>query len=118
MAQMSQAVAQLASNLDTLNSNDLKELRFLVDQRIKAAEVREVNQAREQIKAIADRVGLPLSEILGTKGMSASNREPLPAKYRNPENANETWTGRGARPKWVSAALASGKQLEQLAVKS
>ena len=32
-------------------------------------------------------------------------------KYRNPENADETWSGRGRQPKWVQAALAGGETL-------
>jgi DNA-binding protein H-NS len=35
-------------------------------------------------------------------------------KYRNPDNPNETWTGRGKRPKWLNDALASGKSLDDL----
>jgi DNA-binding protein H-NS len=35
-------------------------------------------------------------------------------QYRNPENPAETWSGRGARPAWVKAALAAGKTLEDL----
>ena len=114
MAQMSQAAQQLASNLDTLNSSDLKELRLIVDQRIRTAEAREMQAARDQIQAIAKSVGMSPSEILGHKAPAASRE----IKYRNPDNSKETWTGRGARPKWVGAALEAGKTLEQLQVKS
>ena len=37
------------------------------------------------------------------------------AKYRNPETGN-TWTGRGIRPKWIEAALAAGKSLDDLLI--
>lgn len=110
MAQTSQAVAQLASNLDTLGSADLKQLRLLVDQSIRTAEAREMQAARDQIQAIAKSVGMSPAEILGHKAPTVTRD----VKYRNPENSSETWTGRGARPKWVGAALASGKTLDQL----
>ncbi len=35
----------------------------------------------------------------------------LPAKYRNPLNPNQTWTGRGVDPAWVASLRSSG-QLE------
>ena len=35
----------------------------------------------------------------------------LPAKYKNPLNPNQTWTGRGVEPAWV-AALREAGQLE------
>lgn len=38
-------------------------------------------------------------------------------KYRNPDNAKETWTGRGKQPRWVGAALSSGKTLDDLLIK-
>jgi DNA-binding protein H-NS len=41
---------------------------------------------------------------------------PVPPKYRNPDNPSETWAGRGLRPRWLAAALKSGKKLEDLAI--
>lgn len=37
----------------------------------------------------------------------------LPIKYRDGEN---TWTGRGSQPRWLRAALAEGKTIEQFQV--
>ena len=41
----------------------------------------------------------------------------LPPKYRNPKNRNETWAGRGHRPRWLARALKTGKRLEAFAFK-
>jgi DNA-binding protein H-NS len=38
------------------------------------------------------------------------------AKYRNPENPSETWAGRGLRPRWLAAAIKSGKKIEDFAI--
>jgi DNA-binding protein H-NS len=32
------------------------------------------------------------------------------AKYRNPKNPSETWTGRGKQPRWLVAEMRSGKK--------
>ena len=56
-------------------------------------------------------------EIAGSLSLEASmtiSRTSL--KYRNPDNSAETWTGRGRQPKWVAAALASGKSLDDLKI--
>lgn len=37
-------------------------------------------------------------------------------RYRNPQNASETWSGRGERPDWLEDALAAGASLEDLAI--
>ena len=41
----------------------------------------------------------------------------LPPLYRNPKNRNETWAGRGNRPRWLTAAIKGGKKLEAFAIK-
>ena len=44
------------------------------------------------------------------------SRAPAAAKYRHPENAALTWSGRGRKPLWFVAALDAGKSPEDLAV--
>ena len=44
-------------------------------------------------------------------------RRSLAPKFRNPAKPSETWAGRGNRPRWLIAALKSGKKLEAFAVK-
>jgi len=46
-----------------------------------------------------------------------SKGRELPPLYRNPKNAEETWAGRGNRPRWLTAALKSGKKLESFLIK-
>jgi DNA-binding protein H-NS len=40
----------------------------------------------------------------------------IAAKYRNPENSAETWAGRGLKPRWLAAAIKSGKKIEDFAI--
>src|ERR671918_554736 len=34
-------------------------------------------------------------------------------KYINPDNPDQTWSGRGQQPKWLKEALVNGKTLEE-----
>ena len=43
-------------------------------------------------------------------------RGPVAPKYRNPANPAETWAGRGLKPRWLAAAIKSGKELEDFAI--
>jgi DNA-binding protein H-NS len=46
-------------------------------------------------------------------------RRPYPKvlpNYRNPAEPSETWSGRGNRPRWLSAQIANGKTLEQFLI--
>src|SRR6266852_9567685 len=47
-------------------------------------------------------------------------RRPYPQvlpKYSNPAEPSETWAGRGKQPRWLTAQLRSGKQLDDLRIK-
>lgn len=37
-------------------------------------------------------------------------------KYRNPDNAEQTWTGRGKQPLWFVAATSAGKTREDMLI--
>lgn len=43
-------------------------------------------------------------------------RGKVAPKYRNPENPGETWAGRGLKPRWLTAALKSGKKLDDFII--
>ena len=38
------------------------------------------------------------------------------AKYRNPKNPSETWTGRGRKPRWLNEAIAAGADISDLEI--
>jgi DNA-binding protein H-NS len=38
-------------------------------------------------------------------------------KYRNPGNAEQTWTGRGKQPRWVGEVMATGLTLDDLRIR-
>ena len=46
-------------------------------------------------------------------------RRPYPkvfAKYQNPKNPTQKWSGRGKQPHWVRAQLKAGKKLEHFRI--
>lgn len=43
---------------------------------------------------------------------------PVKAKFRNPDQPSETWSGRGRLPRWLDAQLRSGKRLDQFRIAS
>ena len=96
--------------------DDLVAMRAQLDAEI---EIRISKQRMMLIEAIADlRGAVPGRAGSERRGKShpLKGRE-LPPLYRNPKNAEETWAGRGNRPRWLTAALKSGKKLEAFAIK-
>ena len=47
-------------------------------------------------------------------GRSALKGRKVPPKYRSP--SGETWAGRGAKPRWLVAAIKGGKKLEDFLI--
>jgi DNA-binding protein H-NS len=37
-------------------------------------------------------------------------------KYRNPADPSENWAGRGKKPRWLTAQLKSGKQIDDFRI--
>lgn len=37
-------------------------------------------------------------------------------KYRNPQSPSETWSGRGKLPRWLAAAIKTGRGLEEFRI--
>jgi DNA-binding protein H-NS len=93
-------------DLSDYNFGELKGLLFEIGQAIKERQRRDVAEARERILTIARGAGLPAGQLL--------DGAPVLPRYRNPEDASQTWSGRGRQPKWVAAALASGRSLDEL----
>ena len=110
-------------DLSSLNIDQLKDLLKKVPAEIKRRTEEATSAAREaaieKLKAIAREHGYSLEELAGTKKprKSSGARTPVAAKYANPSNPSETWTGRGRKPLWVQAALNQGKSLESLLIR-
>jgi DNA-binding protein H-NS len=89
-----------------------------LERKIENARKQELAEAITKIKALMAQYNITLADLGGKSpsGKSASGKaSKIAPKYRNPATG-ETWTGRGRQPKWVEAALASGKQLSDLAI--
>ena len=47
---------------------------------------------------------------------AGDGRTPVAPKYRNPENPSETWAGRGLKPRWLKAAIETGKTADDFLI--
>lgn len=102
-------------------SSKVKELlaqRAAIDKQIEEASRAERADAVTKVRALMAEHGLTLADLSAraparkAKGKATGK---VAAKYRNAATG-ESWSGRGLRPNWLKAALASGKKLEDFAV--
>jgi DNA-binding protein H-NS len=61
---------------------------------------------RQKMKDMAKQHGLSIQEVLG-KGRKGT--ESVAPKYRDPQNPQNAWAGRGRMPRWMVAATKGGK---------
>lgn len=100
-----------------LNDLSLKELKDLQSQLAKAIATFEDRKKKEALSELEDRarsLGFSLAELTGAT--ISRKRAPASAKYANPANSSDTWSGRGRKPRWFEAALNAGKSPEDLAI--
>ncbi len=103
-------------DLNELSLAELKKLQKSVAYAIANFGNREKAHARAELEAKARELGYDLASLIGTNQSGTRTRAPAAAKYRNPADAAETWSGRGRKPRWFVAAIASGKSEQDLAI--
>jgi DNA-binding protein H-NS len=85
-----------------------------------AVETRRENDKRdvyEKIKSLASESGFSLADLLANVPSEKNiKKATAKIKYRNPNNKEEGWTGKGRKPSWLVALLDAGKKLEDFAV--
>ena len=111
-----------------------------LDKQIADIQHRERSGAVMQVKTLMAQYGLSLADISASGAGSASPSsakgvakpsvvskpvvmrrksksagKKVAAKYRNAATG-DSWSGRGLKPKWLTAALATGRQLSDFAV--
>ena len=101
-------------DLEALSLSELKKMQKDVAKAISTFEDRQKAEARAKVEALARELGYSLTELVGTA--TKTTRAPAAAKYRHPENAAITWSGRGRKPQWFVDALAAGMTTGDLAI--
>jgi DNA-binding protein H-NS len=94
-------------NLSGMTVEALMDLRMRVDEML----LTEIEQQLERMDRAFAVVG---GRRIVRGGRSALKGMKVPPKYRGP--SGETWAGRGARPRWLVAAIKGGKKLDDFLI--
>jgi DNA-binding protein H-NS len=99
-------------DLSNFSASDLRALQENIKQQLKKREQQELASAREQILAIAQSVGVPLSELINGIKQPQKEKAIVAVQYLHPNDASLQWTGRGRQPKWIKEWIETGKSLD------
>jgi DNA-binding protein H-NS len=102
-----------------MTKNSLSELltqKAALEKQIAEVQREQRAEAIQKVKVLMAEYGLSLADI-GSKNLPSAKKASgkVAAKYRN-SATGDSWSGRGLKPKWLSAALASGRTLGEFAV--
>ncbi len=93
------------------------ELQALIKNAQSALEEKQAGMRKQviaQIKELAASIGVTV-EITDDK-KSRKSSSAVAAKYSNPANPSETWTGRGLAPKWMKELMDQGRNKDDFLI--
>jgi len=93
-------------NLSGMTVEALMDLRKRVDETL--------NERRAELEKQLERMAVVGGARVVRGGGSILKGRKVPPKYRGP--SGETWAGRGARPRWLVAAIKRGKTLDDFLI--
>jgi DNA-binding protein H-NS len=117
--------------LKSLSVPELQKMKSAIEKELDGRKKTQRNKALGEIKTIAAKYGLKLSDVVGGDSEKSVEKKPRVKKagnktavkaekkivYRHPENPALTWSGgRGRRPDWVNEWQASGRSLDEAKV--
>jgi DNA-binding protein H-NS len=100
------------------NLGELKGLQYDIEKEINIRQQQDVQKARKQILAIAQKAGVSVEELLAinVKKTKKKTGQKVQPQYQNPADNSQTWTGRGRQPRWIAEGLAGGKTLDDFRI--
>ena len=99
------------SDFEKMNLDDLWRLH----ERISSILERKIEDEKRKLQRRLDELGRKSGEA----NAESPRRRAYPkvaAKYQNPQNPSQTWSGRGRQPHWVSSLLASGRDINDFRI--
>lgn len=105
-------------NVDKMSLKDLNDLEAKLAKAKAAAKTRAKAEVKEKIDELLESSGFTIAELypVARAGRPRGAASAKAAKYANPDDRSETWTGRGRKPNWLVAKLAKGASLEDFAI--
>ena len=87
--------------LERMSLKELRDLQVRVASAIATREQEEKIELKNKLAEMAGKAGFSVAELFGH---GRKTRGPASIKFRHPQDASLTWTGRGRRPRWLVKA--------------
>lgn len=104
----------MTPNLKSMKRKELEKLKANVEKALENLAHKDKKAALAAAEKAAAAHGFSLAELSGatapakTRKAKTGPKKISPPKYKNPANADQTWTGKGRQPDWFKSAITSG----------
>ena len=99
-------------NFDDYTLEQLQALSIDLQSVIRARQHAAKREVSRTILEMANTHDIDIEDLLRAKKALASQTRPASAKYANPNNPSETWSGRGRNPLWAKHYVQNGGNLD------
>ena len=101
------------NGLDKMSYAELLKLQERIEAAIAEKRIEDAATTKDALRAMAEKAGFNINDLFGRRG---SSRGSGVAKYRNPKDSSQTWTGRGRKPNWLVDAVKKGAKIDSFAI--
>lgn len=104
-----------AVNVDKMTLKEINDLEAKLAKAKSQARDKAKSDLKDKIERLVDGSGFTVAEIFGFASKGRGKGKSA-AKYANPDDRSQTWTGRGRKPNWLVARLKKGADTEDFAI--
>ncbi len=103
------------SDLENKSVQELEKLQAEIVSAIQKAKKEERRNLFKQLKEQCDANGVNIGELV-SEFSKPSRKGKRPAKFFNPENPHQTWSGMSRKPAWFKEALKRGVEEKDMLI--
>jgi DNA-binding protein H-NS len=110
-------------DLKSMTRKELEKLGADVKKALLSAKARDQREALKAAEKAAAEYGFSLTDLAKGSAPSATgkpkkkkNKKPAVARFANPEDNAQTWTGKGRQPFWFKKAIEAGATPDALEI--
>lgn len=103
------------SDLQSLSANELQDIINNAEKALKNIQVNKRKEVIAEIKKLAESIDMA-ADVYEIDKKPARKGNKVAIKYRDPNNSENTWTGRGVMPRWLRDLLNSGRDRSEFEV--
>jgi len=97
-------MARTSNSIDSMSYAELAQMQARIERLKIEKQNAERSELRQRILAMVKEHGFEIQDLFGK-----DRKGNVAVKYRDPQNPENTWTGRGRMPRWMVAATKGGK---------